>query len=667
MRGVSGVSAFFSERFARRAAVGAAGLIAAAFLVLSLQLPLSLLGVAGHDDALFWRLGESLARGRWLGRYDELTLAKGPGFPLLLALNAWLGTPLTLTLAAVQLAAASILACELRRWGMSRPWVLLIWAVLVVQPACLPTRVVRDHLYQALTLVVAASWLHLLRVPALAGPGPHGGRPVWGSVGLGAACGLFWATREEGLWVAPAYGLLAAHAAWAARAEAAPRRRLRGQRWAGFALGAALVLLLLSTTNGLRYGHWGVVDFKSAPFVELLQRLAGIEAGGRTDFVPVTRAQRERAYAVSAALRELQPLLERPRHPLQIDGCRLYPHTCGDFAGGWFMWALREAVAQAGHYGSAAQAATFYRRAAAELQAACEQGRLRCLAPGWSFLPRMSDSDRARLGPALRRALGMSAYREGVVLSAGPSDGPAPRLAAFDDFLGRPRHMPMAAADRWRVAGWFAAAGDRWIELRCGSAGQEVVEHIPRLPSPDLKRALRRDDVDHSRFQLERPAGTDCRLVRQGRPDQAIALSALRPGWGVGLDDDSRIHIDIAETDRSPLPGALRWKARLAAAYGRAAPALMTVAAGGWLLLGLLQWRRRRATALAGVATLCALSAGIRIALLALIDATSFPGVNVLYLGPSIQLWQLASLLVLHALWRHFHEADHPDALPRRG
>ena len=46
--------------------------------------------------------------------------------------------------------------------------------------------------------------------------------------------------------------------------------------------------------------------------------------------------------------------------------------------GGWFMWALRDAVAAAGHYSSGTAAADYYRRLANEINIACDEGRLEC-------------------------------------------------------------------------------------------------------------------------------------------------------------------------------------------------------------------------------------------------------------------------------------------------
>ncbi len=59
-------------------------------------------------------------------------------------------------------------------------------------------------------------------------------------------------------------------------------------------------------------------------------------------------------------------------------GCAWYPWTCGDIAGGWFFWALRDAAAQEGHYETPAAAADFFGRLRDQVVTACHQGLLAC-------------------------------------------------------------------------------------------------------------------------------------------------------------------------------------------------------------------------------------------------------------------------------------------------
>src|SRR5581483_2262150 len=67
------------------------GFLCLAYIVVIAHTPITLLPDSPFDDALFVALGRSLANGNWLGPFNEVTLVKGPGYPIFLALGHWLG------------------------------------------------------------------------------------------------------------------------------------------------------------------------------------------------------------------------------------------------------------------------------------------------------------------------------------------------------------------------------------------------------------------------------------------------------------------------------------------------------------------------------------------------------------------------------------------------
>jgi hypothetical protein len=85
-----------------------------AYLILAMNLPLSIYTSAGHDDALFWGNAYQIVEGNWLGTYNQMTLAKSSGFSLLLAINAVLGIPVTLLIALLYLLACGLIVNTLR-------------------------------------------------------------------------------------------------------------------------------------------------------------------------------------------------------------------------------------------------------------------------------------------------------------------------------------------------------------------------------------------------------------------------------------------------------------------------------------------------------------------------------------------------------------------------
>src|SRR4030067_1644006 len=90
-----------------RAGRAFAGGAAIAFVIVFSHIPVVIFADAPLDDNLFIELGRSLSKGEWLGPFNQRTLAKGPGYPLFLAANAWLGLPVSLPHALFHVAAAA--------------------------------------------------------------------------------------------------------------------------------------------------------------------------------------------------------------------------------------------------------------------------------------------------------------------------------------------------------------------------------------------------------------------------------------------------------------------------------------------------------------------------------------------------------------------------------
>jgi hypothetical protein len=176
--------------------------------------------------------------------------------------------------------------------------------------------------------------------------------------------------------------------------------------------------------------------------------------------VSITREARQRVYAVSPAFAALSDYFEG-------DGgkgwarvsCEAQPSSCGEIGAGWFLFALREAVAKAGYYKSPSKASSFYARLAREVSAACERGALQCapqvlgLMPAWTWeqltgrIPRLS-----------REALDLLLLLN-PPLQLNPSEGTEAALNSALHFLNYPKHtaprdMP-AGLGSYALRGWY--------------------------------------------------------------------------------------------------------------------------------------------------------------------------------------------------------------------
>ncbi|HVU24468.1 MAG TPA: hypothetical protein VHE13_10115 [Opitutus sp.] len=455
--------------------------------------PLFAIGNADHDDRLFLQLANKILAGEWLGPYHQLTLAKGPMYPLWIAGTFLLGVPLPLAQHLLYLLACVLVVRALRPQLPSAAAAAAVFLVLWWNPMSyeMPAlgRVIRQDLYTPAALGCFAALIALnTRRDA-----PSRWRLAWGFL-LGLSGAAVWLTREESIWIVPPALLLVAAAAW--NSWRARERLLPLALPLGAAVASATAILVTICALNLHYYGWfGTVEFRSPAFIGAYSALQRVKSSYTIPSVPVTREAREKAYGVSPAFAELRPFLEGNRGTDWAGVSRFLTHRPKEdreIAGGWFMWALRDSVADAGHAGSAGAALDFYARIADEVNRACDSGRLPAYPRRDSLMPHWQPEYTAGMEAALPRAFHELAMFQGFTAVAPPSRGDAAQLRLFRDltrwFVSPAPDAPelnlrrqpqfdawrIAALDRagralgrvFGVAAYAAAAGWLWLLAR---------------------------------------------------------------------------------------------------------------------------------------------------------------------------------------------------------
>jgi hypothetical protein len=384
----------------------------AAALIVALRLALTSRNLVtfrpnSHDDLLFLRLGEQIGRGDWLGPLNNLTLAKGAFYPLFIATTWRAHLPLLLTQQVLYVVACLAFAASLRPFVASRAVRLLVFAAVAFNPASYAvdtaSRIVREGIYPALTLFVIAAALRT--AAAITDVRSRERRfPVhvaWAVV-LGVAFAASNLTREEGIWILPALAGLVLLSLLTSR-----RALVR----LGVAVGVAVAVSgaamgAVALINGTYYGVRVENEFKSSWFSAAIGAVQRVEPASWRRLVPVPREVRLRLYEASPSFRELAAHLEGAPGQKWIGwgACPLLG-ICDDIAGGWSIWALRDAVAAAGYYRAGGAAlASYYARVATEIDAACADGRLRCRGASSSLMPPWRSEYAVLVADAMGRA-----------------------------------------------------------------------------------------------------------------------------------------------------------------------------------------------------------------------------------------------------------------------
>ncbi len=406
------------------------------YVLVFVNLPTFLFAGAGHDDGLFISHAYSIASGHWLGPYSQMTLAKGPGYPLFLALISLFAIPVSLAHSLLYVFSIWLLAFATEKISRSTLLSLAVFEVLLWHFGPHSMRVIRDAIVTPQILIVFSFLLLCLFVSTR-----H--EMLYASL-AGLTFGWFWMTREDGVVVVPALLVL-----WACSLHKSYNGGFRSikrplKKAAVFLSSAGMVLAVVATTNLIEYRTFAIVDFGGA-FESALQSLESVKPDVFVPYEGVAKSSREKVYKISPTFARLQRLLEGPGSPVEgwkQPSCSFYPKVCGDYASGWFMWALRDAVALDGDYSSAPAAARFYHNVHNDISRACNSGVIACYHNPLPYMPHVDNSQLLRAEPLAKTALLELSFVQPPPQTDVNSIGTVDQIEAAAAFLYVPNHTP---------------------------------------------------------------------------------------------------------------------------------------------------------------------------------------------------------------------------------
>jgi hypothetical protein len=305
-----------------------------------------------------------------------------------------------------------------------------------------------------------------------------------------------WYARSETVLLsgaALAVSILLAAAAFFRRQPILPALRQCARLFGLAAILCAVVGLFVATMDHLHFGRFSSVEDLRAPaFSRAYNDLQLIDAPENPHFVPFSSAQMRLAASVSPAFAEIYPPLQGT---LGERFRRISKNEAGvdnEIAGGWLMWAIREAAVDAGYRDYRSQDA-FYNRLADEIEVAAREGNIHLLYfpvafvdPHWRvWAPYLLSSiartaDRVVLGGQLRVPL-QSAQPPDVVAEFDRSanrraalvvpDEPSPKLrrAEFAITWFGTAYRPLIFSLAALAVVLFAAGGWRRLKVETGA------------------------------------------------------------------------------------------------------------------------------------------------------------------------------------------------------
>lgn len=628
----------------------------AVFLLIAGAQKFTLHPAAGHDDGLYFTRAYALSEGHWLGTYNRLILAKNITYVLWMALWNALGVPLLWANAALFAGASYFMIFALRpllsNWiARGAAFCLLLFNPITFSDVLM--RTYRDSIAPAVILFVVG-WVvgAFLRAARPGGTTLKKLLPFWilGCIFLPA----WWFLREDGFWMAPfvIVGL------------ALTFLFLFSKKRGGFSrknsLGAVLLVLPIlmtvlcgvgtATLNNAYYGRFVVNDYTSSDFEDAYGALTRVEHEALIMDVPVSEDARMKIYEVSPAFAELQPYLDNNGQT----GVEGWKADLGDgkmdYKGGWFFWALRDAVSEAGYYETPSKAQEYYIRLADEVNAACDEGLLPAWAKKRSGITPPFHSEYLR--PTARDTLTTFSFlvkNEGMnYATASASTTTVEQQKMIEDYIRWAGYQPLSNMVQlsFLVTPQDADAGKPDIQVQLVNATGEPFGDPQPISSGIVQNAWVDLPIDQNNFDypadlsdfsvvLADEAGNSETLQLAG-PDQLVQQSGDHYAVEMTLVDSK---IGTPMTFYESAMRELQWA--ILAVYQILVPVLSIVSLV--LLVGSFAYnliRRRKvlqvpAIILAGGLLLTLL---LRTVMLAFINVSSFPAINVLYLSSSYPL-----------------------------
>ncbi len=320
------------------------------------------------DDNLQVKQAVSIVSGNWLGDgYDKFVMAKNPGFPLFLAGCYFLRIPYPIALGLLMCGAAAYFCYAIRKL-IDHKWVLfLLYTIIIFTPIYEESylRIYRNALVPWVSLFVISSLIIIyfsersIRYNIL-----HS------LIGMGMLA-LFWVLREDSMWIVPLllfYVILIAF-----RIIKSPEKKAmllkKGIPAVIIILGVPLSATIVSSLNKHYYGLYAMNDRTETNITSVMSDLYKIDDGNKENDTDIWLS-----YASLNKALESSPSLSEIGFKTDYENWAGGPKK--DLKGDSVEWALRDAMANNGHYQDSQETNDFYLKIHNELQSAFDSGAL---------------------------------------------------------------------------------------------------------------------------------------------------------------------------------------------------------------------------------------------------------------------------------------------------
>lgn len=628
------------------------------------------IGYAVHDDRLFINIANNLLRLDWLGDYNNLTLAKGPGYPIWIATSFILGIPLLFSQNLLSILASIIFIIAIKPLFLRNHFFLIILYILILfNPYSFANdvsiRVLREGIYPSLSLLIIAF---------SAGVFTHRDRIIksliiW-IIGLSLSLSLFWLTREEGIWILPfliSIFVFTTYKLW----------KKRSKQWKSklilFTTPFIILyisILTVSTINYYKYGVFAVVEFKNTEFLEAYGSLTRVKDERWQQFLPVSKDKRKQIYSVSPLFKQIEPFLEdnsgQGWSKISSDALRL--NNSGEIFGGWFMWAFRNAVEAAGYYKNGKDTLEYYRQLSTEIDTACRNKLLNCFERRKTMMDPFYNEQVILIFDSIINTTGylISFKRIDVNRTSIGSPGNKDSLELFSKISHEPIYELKESG--YEISGWAFSPSDKIILGITNNNGKSENFSIEISDSYDVYEFFSKqeeyfDNAKRARFKISTSCIDGCSLLIIGENGVNEKIPLDNSITSINNDGELFFHLDDlgVKQKNTELKNVMDKIDNIKLIILNRISSLYSILMIPLIILSVLIFlmatfiKNKKNNDLYFFNLFLLLSIFVRILMIAIINATSFYAINDRYLSPlypMIIIFTLFNLFSLKSLFK---------------
>lgn len=614
------------------------------------------------DDLLFQKIARSLLHNDWLGPYDKLTLAKGMFYPFFISTSSFLGLPLKIAEHILYLGCSFFLAKYVSRVSRNTILGIVIYAFLAFNPVFWTeslARVIREGIYVSLSMIL------IVLIVATLFPATEKSSnklTIFKPLLIGIIGGCYWLTREEGIWLAPAILLIYILALIPKWKNAGFSKAISGNILKTFIFSALAFCIVVGGVRFENWRHYGIfetTEFHASSFLNAYGAIARIKHDSDQRYVVFPEDARKRAYSVSEAARELEPYLEgEPGTSWKRTGRAQIPDA-SEIAAGWFMWAFRDAVSLSGHYTSGEEAMKFYDRLADEINTACDDKKIECLSHRATQAPIFQTHYILDTLTASKTLLPLfitlNESPSYIDLGIQPSPGTDPQLNEINDLVGG---VSLKQGYNSHISGWAAAKNHAPELLFVGEPLGENV-NVDYKDAQDVENVY--PGLSAVRFEASVKCEKPCEIQTRLKQNLTESLSTAKTG-SILDRPDLKIFIDYAHSSvQNPITSARsalqhHLADNIASLYKKIMPFLFFLAALGFLVSLFRFIKDWHVTPLFVLCFASLAAVSTRLVLLAYLEVTSIPSLNILYVSPASPFIVIFSITGCYQLLQTFRK-----------